>query len=557
MRRARPAPAAASSLPHIGQRARMTGDMSENTRKATGTIERALDVLEAIGTSPKGVTFAEIAQQVQLPRTTAYRMLSGLIERNLVRRESTRRAYRLGFGALQLSRESHPAPQLVVAANIELNYLRAITGETTSLWVRDGLEVIALERARGAHRSQGDTHVGQGRLLHVTAAGKALLAAMRTGERNPLLSRLPMTPFTPNSATSREQVNAMIATVKERGYAIDDEESRLGARCVAAVIRDMQGVVRGALSLSGATERFTPERMAAFGTELTEAAQRIGERLAGAVEVTHDDQVARVPGPPATGGDFATWSAARNAWYWIDTATATLHRATQEQDQRIAKLTVAARGLHATPMGLEVVHAEGILRLDFDGQPAARQLDRRGQPAPIAACVQPDGREWQVTPDPAGGYRIATWLHTGIAVPGWRIDDRIDALCWNPAGTRLFAASATTGTLYEMRPGDARIRRLAVVPKASGEVRSLAADAQGDVWVALHGGWAVARVSAEGGMMQEVVGLPLAWPTSVAVGGSDGQQLAITIAAGPDAAEPHADAPETGLYLLERPAPAK
>ncbi|WP_379655811.1 hypothetical protein [Pseudoxanthomonas sp. UC19_8] len=57
--------------------------------------------------------------------------------------------------------------------------------------------------------------------------------------------------------------------------------------------------------------------------------------------------------------------------------------------------------------------------------------------------------------------------------------------------------------------------------------------------------------------MQEVVGLPLAWPTSVAVGGSDGQQLAITIAAGPDAAEPHADAPETGLYLLERPAPAK
>ncbi|WDS37385.1 IclR family transcriptional regulator C-terminal domain-containing protein [Pseudoxanthomonas sp.] len=538
--------------------------MSENTRKATGTIERALDVLEAIGTSPKGVTFAEIAQQVQLPRTTAYRMLSGLIERNLVRRESTRRAYRLGFGALQLSRESHPAPALVVAANIELNYLRAITGETTCLWVRDGLEVIALERTQGAHRSQGDTHVGQGRLLHVTAAGKVLLAAMRTGERNPLLARLPMTPFTPNSATSREQVGAMIAAVKVQGYAIDDEESRLGARCVAAVIRDMQGVVRGALSLSGATERFTPERMAQFGTELTEAAQRIGERLAGTVEVTHDDQVQRIAGPAATGGDFASWSTARGCWYWIDTATATLHCAQDTEDRVLIALDVIARSLHATPNGLEVVHDDGILRLDFDGKAVQRPLERRGGTAPLAACVQPDGREWQVTHDPAGGYRIATWLHTGIAVPGWRIDDRIDALCWNPDGTRLFAASATTGTLYEMRQGDARIRRLAVVPKASGLIRGLAADAQGDVWVALYGGWAVARFSAEGGMMQEVVGLPVAWPTSLAVGGRDGRQLAITTSTGPDATAADATGQEpgeatlTGLYVLTRPAaPAK
>jgi DNA-binding IclR family transcriptional regulator/sugar lactone lactonase YvrE len=543
--------------------ARMTGNMSENRRKATSTIERALDVLEAIGTSPQGVTFAEIARKVQLPRTTAYRMLSGLIERNLVRRESTRRAYRLGFGALQLSRESHPAPALVAAANIELNYLRAITGETTSLWVRDGLEVIALERTGGAHRSQSDTHVGQGRLLHVTAAGKALLAAMRTGERNPLLARLPMTPFTPNSATSREQVDAMIATVKAQGYAIDDEESRLGARCVAAVIRDMQGVVRGALSLSGATARFTPERMARFGTELTEAAQRIGERLAGTVEVTHDDQVQHVPGPAARGGDFATWSTVRNCWYWVDTATATLHRAQDQQDCVLIALEVQARSLHATPNGLEVVHEGGILRLDFDGKAVQRPLERRGGAAPLAACVQPDGREWQVTPDPAGGYRIATWLHTGVAVPGWRIDDRIDALCWNPQGTRLFAASATTGTLYEMRPGDARIRRLAVVPKASGEIRGVAADAHGDVWVALYGGWAVARFSAEGGMMQEVVGLPVAWPTSLAVGGRDGRQLAITTRTGPQPDDavaqraPALEASATGLYVLTRPALAK
>lgn len=537
--------------------------MSENRRKATSTIERALDVLEAIGTSPQGVTFAEIARKVQLPRTTAYRMLSGLIQRNLVRRESTRRAYRLGFGALQLSRESHPAPALVAAANIELNYLRAITGETTSLWVRDGLEVIALERTGGAHRSHNDTHVGQGRLLHVTAAGKALLAAMRTGERNPLLARLPMTPFTPNSATSREQVEAMIATVKAQGYAIDDEESRLGARCVAAVIRDMQGVVRGALSLSGATVRFTPERMARFGTELTEAAQRIGERLAGTVEVTHDDQVQHVPGPAARGGDFATWSTVRNCWYWVDTASATLHRAQDQQDCVLVALEVQARSLHATPNGLEVVHEGGILRLDFDGKAVQRPLERRGGAGPLAACVQPDGREWQVTPDPAGGYRIATWLHTGVAVPGWRIDDRIDALCWNPQGTRLFAASATTGTLYEMRAGDARIRRLAVVPKASGEIRGVAADAHGDVWVALYGGWAVARFSAEGGMMQEVVGLPVAWPTSLAVGGRDGRQLAITtsIGAQPDDAvaqgAPALEASATGLYVLTRPALAK
>ncbi|WCE04329.1 IclR family transcriptional regulator C-terminal domain-containing protein [Pseudoxanthomonas sp. JBR18] len=524
--------------------------MSDHPRKATGTIERALDVLEAIGTSPKGVTFAEIAQQVQLPRTTAYRMLSGLIERNLVRRESSRRAYRLGFGALQLSRESHPAPQLVVAANIELNYLRAITGETTCLWVRDGVEVIALERTPGAHRSQGDTHVGQGRLLHVTAAGKALLAAMRNGERNPLLARLDMTPFTPNSATSRDQVAAMIAKVKDAGYAIDDEESRLGARCVATVVRDMQGQVRGALSLSGATARFTPERMAQFGTELMEAAQRIGERLAGTVEVTYDDQVQRVAGAPARGADFVTWSASRGCWYWVDVHSGTLHRADAGGDRILASLPVQARGLNATPSGLEVIHGEGMLRLDFEGALAQRQLESRGHAAPIAACVQPDGREWQVTPDPAGGYRIATWLHIGIAVPGWRIDDRIDALCWNPDGTRLFAASATSGTLYEMRPGDARIRRLAVIPKASGEVRGLAADAHGDVWVALYGGWAVARFSAEGGMMQEVVGLPMAWPTSLAVGGD--RQLAITAAAGPDP-----DAPEeaTGLYLLARPAP--
>ena len=116
------------------------------TGEGTGSLEKALDVLDLVGNAPAGLSQNDISEQLALPRTTVYRLLATLVSRGFLRRDPMRKMYCLGFRCFEMARQAHAMPDLVAAAATELRALRDLTGETTYLATLEGVEVISLER---------------------------------------------------------------------------------------------------------------------------------------------------------------------------------------------------------------------------------------------------------------------------------------------------------------------------------------------------------------------------------------------------------------------------
>ncbi|MDH0619162.1 IclR family transcriptional regulator [Pseudomonas fulva] len=196
--------------------------------KGTAALEKAFDLLEAIGLSAEGLEPQQLNAQVNLPRATLYRLLGLLIDRGMIRRDTTGKRYRLGFRYLEMVRGAWLEPDLVAAASFELRSLRDLTGETTYLAIRDGEHVLSLERCDGAHSNRSAAAMGQRKPMHCTGQGKAILSAMAEGERRDLLKQIQLQPLTPLTITDRTRLLTELEVTRTRGYAIDDEEIVMG-----------------------------------------------------------------------------------------------------------------------------------------------------------------------------------------------------------------------------------------------------------------------------------------------------------------------------------------
>ena len=508
----------------------------------TGSLEKALDVLEAVGEAPQGLTQTAITERLALPRTTVYRLLATLVARGLLRRDPLRKVYCLGFRCFEMARKAHAAPDLVAAAAGELRTLRDVTGETSYLAALDGLEVISLERFDGAHSQRSHSALGERKPVYCTSQGKAILSAMPAEARDALLRDIPLKALTPHTITDRRRLSAELKITAARGWSMDDEEIVPGVRCVGAPVVDAEGRVRGALSVAGPVWRITRERAELLGPELAEAARRVGAQLRGGGPVIGDPAVSAVPGDWAFEGSFPRWHAASGRLYWADRLAPTLRRLDEAGDQLVLELPAPVLGLAFRGDDLLLAHADGVLRITPEGRSAPVTAWPGGRLLALAAG--PQDRLWSAVATPSG-CAVGEILAGGSLEASWSIDEPVNALAWNAAGDQLLAAAPGSGSLLVLRPGSALVRRLATLPKGSGQLSGLAVDSEGGVWTALREGWSVVRVSPDG-VLDRVVGLPVPCPTDVAW---IGQRLYITTARQPVPLDALEKAPLSGRLL--------
>ncbi len=524
----------------------------EKPSDGTGALEKALDVLDAIGQAPAGLSQAELAQQLALPRTTLYRLLGTLSARGLLRRDPLRRVYCLGQRCFEYARAAYAMPDLVAAATAELRALRDMTGETVYLAGMDGHDAVALERCDGMHGQRSQSALGQRKPLHVTSQGKAMLAAMPVAQREALVREMTLVAVTPHSITDRRRLLADLRLTATRGFAIDDEEIVPGVRCCGAAIVDAAGQVRGAISVAGPAFRLTSERVQLLGPEVAEAARRVGLQLPPARTVVAPHEVVAVDGDWAFDGGWPIWHAEANELLWADTLAPAVHRTDGAGDRLLAHLAAPVRAMLRHAGGLAIQTPEGWLLMDRasgETQPLAGWPHRPF----TAACSAPDGTPWVCVAD---GERWRVLPLTGAAAaaaPGWRLSEPATAMGFDPGGERLFIAAAGSGTLQLAHAGSPTLRRLATVPRGSGQLGGLAADRQGGVWLALRGGWSVAHF-ADDGSMDRVVAMPVPSPTALAFGGDDGGTLFITTARDQLGREALDAAPQSGRLFTLQPA---
>ncbi|QKZ04151.1 IclR family transcriptional regulator domain-containing protein [Pseudomonas eucalypticola] len=516
--------------------------------EGTGALEKALDVLEAIGSAPRGVSQGELADQVKLPKTTLYRILATLVERGLVRRDAVGKVYRLGFRYLELVRNAYLMPDLVVAASAELRALRDLTGETSYLAVLDGNQVMSLERCDGAHTTRSAAALGQSKPVYCTGQGKAILAAMDDAGRDSILKGLTLAPLTELTITDRRRLLTELQITRARGYAIDDEEIVMGVRCVAAAIRDNAGNVRGALSVAGPAYRLTVERLELLGPELHEAARRVGAQLSESQVRIGDSEVTLVDCPWAFNGAFPRWSQAHGCLFWADTLAPAIRRLDEQGERIVARLPAPVVAMELHQRGLLVAHAAGWLILDEQGQ--QHPLPDWPGKALLGLCSHPSGSTWACMATP-GGCKVGELSLQGEVRTPWEFHERLTSLCWGAQGQSLYATGAESGSVYVVAAGSQHVRRLASLPKGSGRLSGLALDCDGGVWTTLRDGWSLVRFS-EDGNIDRMVGLPVPGPTDLAFGGPRHDTLYITSARHDIALEILSKAPGSGhLFSIQ------
>jgi IclR family transcriptional regulator, KDG regulon repressor len=247
--------------------------------KGVQTLERALDIIELLALQPDGLGVTEIAQRLELNKSTAHRLLSALLERSYVERNGARGAYRLGLKVIEVGSIRLNHLELKTEAQPYLRKLSESTGMSVHLGILSGGDVVYIEKIEPRQSIRMYSQIGKRVPVHCTALGKALVSELPRPELERIAEAMAFKRFTAKTAVGLEDLAAAAGECRERGYAIDDEEHEAGIRCVGAPIRDYTGRVIAAVSVTGEIRSSGAERDAGLPRLVMEAAASISRRL--------------------------------------------------------------------------------------------------------------------------------------------------------------------------------------------------------------------------------------------------------------------------------------
>ena len=240
-------------------------------------------ILDVLAQNGQGMSLRALSARVGLAKGTCHRLLSSLMYFDFVRQDSGTRDYALGFKLVELGTCLLEQIDLRKEARPFLRSLSQRTKETVYLVILDRTEVVYLEKIEAEDTSmvlRASAKTGQRNAANSCAVGKALLAQLAEDELDALIQEMPLVQKTENTITDPLQLKEHLRMVRARGYAVDDEESERGIRCVAAPIRDKRGRTVAAMSVSGPAIRISRQRILdSLKDEVVKAALEISQKI--------------------------------------------------------------------------------------------------------------------------------------------------------------------------------------------------------------------------------------------------------------------------------------
>ncbi|MFH8443914.1 IclR family transcriptional regulator [Streptomyces sp. NPDC018026] len=244
---------------------------------AVQSVDRAVSVLEILARHGEaGVT--EIAEELEVHKSTAFRLLGVLENRGLVAQEKERGKYYLGAGVLRLAGAAAVRLDISQEGVPVCRELADELGETANIAVLDDDAAVNVMQARGTASVTAQNWLGRRTPLHATASGKVLLAHLPPTLREGLLAR-PLHRFTEHTVTGAAVLRGELETVTGQGYAITQEELEIGLAAVAAPVRSHDGKVIASISVSGPVYRLTPDRLPDLARRTSAAGAELSRRM--------------------------------------------------------------------------------------------------------------------------------------------------------------------------------------------------------------------------------------------------------------------------------------
>lgn len=241
------------------------------------SVDRAVSVLEVLARHGEaGVT--EIADELGVHKSTAFRLLGVLENRGLVEQEKERGKYYLGAGILRLAGAAAIRLDISQESAPVCRVLADEVGETANVAVLDGDAAVNIMQARGTAAVTAHNWLGRRTPLHATASGKVLLAHLAKPAKEAVLARK-QARFTESTVTATGELRSQLEDVLAKGYGVAAEELEAGLYAVASPVRAHDGAVIGAIGVSGPVYRMGRDRLPHLAKSCVAAAEELSRRM--------------------------------------------------------------------------------------------------------------------------------------------------------------------------------------------------------------------------------------------------------------------------------------
>ncbi|WP_148861393.1 IclR family transcriptional regulator [Marinobacter fonticola] len=243
------------------------------------SIDKAIQVLEAVCDSAEPVRFTDLVTRLKLPKSTAHRLLTTLLEQGLVRYDRIEQRYSPGYRLLTLAQRTWAGMDIPRAAKDYMQRLLQQAGETVHLAVVDGNEIIYVDKLESPKTVRLYSAVGKRGPMYCTGVGKAILAYLSQERQDEVIAQTTFQRHTAHTLSDARALRQALADIRVRGCALDMEEHEEGIRCVAAPIFNFRGDVVASISVTSVASRMTNTRLQDLQPVVLDIARSISREL--------------------------------------------------------------------------------------------------------------------------------------------------------------------------------------------------------------------------------------------------------------------------------------
>jgi len=247
-------------------------------RMRLSSVANALRLTKAFSEQEYEMGISALAARLGLAKSTVHRLATTLVEYDMLEQNRETGKYRLGLAFFELGTLVRRKMDTATEAQGEIHALADSSGETVQLAILDHLTVLYIRIRESRQAVRLSSGLGSRAPAHCTGVGKALLA-FQPAEVVQQVIDAGLKRHTVNTITEPDALRAELASIRGRGYAIDDEEIEVGLRCVAAPIRDHSGQVVAAISVAAPVQRMSKKTVQTTIPSVVAAAENISRRL--------------------------------------------------------------------------------------------------------------------------------------------------------------------------------------------------------------------------------------------------------------------------------------
>lgn len=242
------------------------------------SVDRAISILKCFNERKRELKLSQISDELGLNKSTVHGIINTLKQHGLIEQDEKTQKYKLGLYLIGLG-------ELVVSSiNVRaigypiIEEVCQILEETVHAVVLDCTDVVYIDKKECDNSVRISTKIGSRNPAYCTADGKVMLAYLDLKKQTIIIpDDIPK--FTPNTVTDKSEIMKGLVAIKERGYAIDNEEYETGLVCVAAPVFDHSGAVKYAISVTGPSLRMTQKKISESIKVLKDAAYKISYEI--------------------------------------------------------------------------------------------------------------------------------------------------------------------------------------------------------------------------------------------------------------------------------------